>query len=152
MKVCIVAVNEGCEEREKNLFEFLSNELKQRGIETVDSTSYKDANRTVLVYDARTGTNPPFSAVAKELYRAKIKPILLTTRAVKDEDYKAYEEVGNLWLYENPKLQPLDLYFDRLFFLYEKMSFESYPESGEYLDIDALIEELNNDSNISVRD
>ena len=60
--------------------------------------------------------------------------ILLITNCDPEDEYminRANASLGEIWLMENPELQPYEINFNNLFFSYDKMSVDYLPEVEE---------------------
>ena len=143
-KIAIIAVNPESTRRESKLRGFLSRELKNydmqiirfhsQDIEDIVKEAGERADATIIVYDAEEGMNICFATAGRELYHNDIKPLLLITNCDPEDEYiinHANASLGEIWLMENPELQPYEINFSNLFFSYDKMSIDYLPEVEE---------------------
>jgi len=154
-KIAVIAVNPNCERRESKLRGFLSRELRLYDMQMIrfhsDDISdmieeaKKKTDITILVFDAVEGMNIHFATAGRELYENEVLPILLITNCNPEDEYminKAKTSLGEIWLTENSELNPDSLNFNYLFFSYDKMAIDYFPET-ESNGIDILIKEIN---------
>lgn len=155
-QVALVAINDGCHDREKNLSEIFREKIERNGMESVkyNTSEIKDvlekaknADKVIVAFDAVRGMNPCFSSVARELYKARIKPVLLITSCDAEgaDVHFAKNAIGEIWALENQALEPWDLNFDTLYFSYREMKIRKSPdiEEGSEEGTKKLIELLN---------
>lgn len=127
-KVAIIAVNEGCEEREKWLQSYLAEKLAiHKEVELMNFSNLsvdkmiqqaQEADRTIIVFDAVRGMNSMFAHAATELYRNNIKPILLIANC-EFADETAEKSLVNIWSHE-ANFESWQLKHKTLYFSYEK--------------------------------
>ena len=155
-KIAIIAVNPESESSEEKLKNFLSKELKKydmqmlelhsQDIEGMVEESKEKADVTIIVFDAEEGMNICFAEAGRELYYNDIDPILLITNCDPENENmidSANASLGEIWLMENPGLDPYEMNFHNLFFSYEKMAVDYFPEVEER-GITILIKEIKN--------
>lgn len=142
IKIAVIAVNANCHGQEEVLKNFVSKQLAEFGIKTLEfKTHYipemvkeaKEADKTFIVFDAKEGANPNFSVAAVELYKQNIKPFLIVSNADDENanmDY-AKNALAEEWVMENPELETWDLDFNNLYFSYKKMGFDIMPEMDD---------------------
>lgn len=155
-KIAIIAVNPESAKLESKLRGFLSKELKDydmqvirfhsQDIEDMVKEAKDRADLTIIVFDAEEGMNIRFTTAARELYYNDINPILLITNCDPENENminSANTSLGEIWLMENPGLDPYELNFHNLFFSYKKMTVDYFPETEES-GIKILIKEIKN--------
>lgn len=143
-KVALLAFNEGCEEQEKWLQSYLAEKfaihkevdlliLQDVVIDKVIDQVEKEADRTILVFDAVRGMNSMFAEIASKLCRIGIKPILLITNSDNElADIKSADNaLSEIWSHENQKLETWQLKQETLYFSYEKQAIDNVPEIKE---------------------
>lgn len=97
-KVFVVGVNDGVEEYEKEVMDFLANELKKHDIlvEKISNSSkvslLENDDKVILLNDSVRRINPSYLQVVKILYKKEINPLILITH-VESEDANPEETV-----------------------------------------------------------
>lgn len=137
-KIALIAVNEGCEEREECLRDYITKKIASYlGYEVIDFTDLsidemielakEEADRTIIVFDAERGMNTRFAYAASKLHEKDIHPILLISNSDKEnvDVSSANTSLAEIWSCEDPSLESWDLYFHNLYFSYDTMGIDT---------------------------
>lgn len=150
-KIALIAVNDDCEKKEESLKNDLTNKIASySGFEVIDFNhlsldemiilAKKEADKTIIVYDALRGMNTRFAYAARKLFEENIHPILL----ISNSDHKnadissANTSLAQIWRNEDPSLENWELNFHNLYFSYDTMGIDTFAEV-ETNHIDALM-------------
>lgn len=150
-KLALIAVNENCGKREAKLRKCITRKVAaypgfgvidfaDLSIDGMIRLTKEEADRTILVFDAEKGMNPPFSYAASKLYEEGIRPILLISNSDHENaDIPAADiSLAEIWSCEDPSLESWDLYFHNLYFSYNTMGIDTTAKV-ETDNIDALM-------------
>ena len=151
MKVSIIAVNYGAEEREKELKDFLTRTIQSQGIEVMETPDTDDvteiveaalmADKVILVYDSLIRLNPNLTIAVREISNKNIRPILIVTNSENDDFYDAHNLIGDLWGKFEPSKRNWQNSFGIFFFSYDKMMLGLTPKVSE-ANTEGLIKEI----------
>ena len=150
-KIALIAVNEDCENRETYLRDYLTGKIalysecevldfSNLSIDEMVELAKKEADKTIIVFDAVRGMNTLFAYTARKLYEADLRPILLISNSdSKNADIaSANTSLAEIWSLEDPSLESWDLYFHNMYFSYNTMGIDTTAEV-ETDNIDALM-------------
>ena len=132
-KVAILAVNEKCKDKEEKLVRYLTRRIEEYEgfvvINTADDDTEtlvelaNEADKVIVVWDALEGNDSSFTYIATQLFDVGIKPILLISdpeKASPEQIAVARNSIANVWGNLDQSLDDSKLYFETLFFSYEK--------------------------------
>lgn len=150
-RIALIAVNEHCEKNENWLTDYIAKKMvTHQGFEVINfdnltidemvNKAKKEADRTVIVFDAVRGMNSKFSYAATKLYESDIHPILLISNSDKQKAdiSSANTALAEIWSFKDPSLESWDLNFHNIYFSYETKGIDTSPKV-ETDNIDALI-------------
>lgn len=150
-RIALIAVNEHCEKNENWLTDYITKKVAtHQGFEVINfanltidemvNKTKKEADRTVIVFDAVRGMNSRFSYAATKLYENDIHPILLISNSDKQKAdiSSANTALAEIWSLKDPSLESWDLNFHNIYFSYETKGIDTSP-NVETDNIDALI-------------
>ena len=145
-KIIVLGVNEGVEEYEHRIIDYLTNELKAYDIELIDCSddleliSEWDGNngKVLLISDAVQRINPSFSRVVRELHQKGIIPLVLVSHIECPEanPKEAYFDAAIVAQYVDSSVDACFPRYGAVYFDYEqKKAFISFDDQNKSIDI-----------------